>query len=392
MSNEIDIPTWISEKFKEYYSKTFISVYEIEKREFGFGGYDKKIEYRHLSFSSNSELNKKLALDGPHYVSYSAAYYLYPSARPMQKKNWLGADLVFDLDAQDDKLFFPFTSPASLEKIKQKMLILLNILLEDFGINKNEIELNFSGSRGYHLWVKSPQIKPLGRYARKEIADYIDGTDIDLSKFFKLQQFDEDFQLLGPKPTDSAYAKRLFNLIKNLFKDDKRLISYFGKNFSKAALKQKALADLEKGQWTLFLQFDRKPTPEGLQKAKEKFILALNKFVESEAKLNLGWDVDLDTQVSADTSKLLRLPNSLHGGSGLIAKTIPLDKLNDFDPFKDALAFSMQKEQRIKTLLDIPAFSFGGKDFDKIKKETIIDLPEAYAIYLVCKKAAIVLE
>ena len=69
-----------------------------ERREFGFGGWEKKIEFRHMAFRSAEDLRMALVRDRPLYVSASSAYYEYPDARPMPRKHWLGADLVFDLD------------------------------------------------------------------------------------------------------------------------------------------------------------------------------------------------------------------------------------------------------------------------------------------------------
>ena len=77
---------FVKNKFKEYYKNKFISVEDINKREFGIGSWDKKIEMRHLSFNTDEDLNNYLKKDVPFYISYSSAYYLYPEMRPMIKK------------------------------------------------------------------------------------------------------------------------------------------------------------------------------------------------------------------------------------------------------------------------------------------------------------------
>ncbi|MCX8163053.1 MAG: DNA primase catalytic subunit PriS [Candidatus Micrarchaeota archaeon] len=382
MSNNIEMPVWLSQKFKEYYSKNFIEIDQIEKREFGFGTYDKKIEYRHVSFSSNKDFNTKLAQDGPLYVSYSAAYYASPAARPMQKKEWLGADLVFDLDAHQDSILI---SPEELEKLKSKLFLLIDILENDFGISKTKIKINFSGSRGFHLRVFDEDFKTLGRYARKEIVDYIDAIGLDLSKFFYI----ENKNIVGPKLSDWGYSGKLASTLYSILSDESKASKYFGKALELEKFKQKYLDGLKNGNWTfLAAKLSKSPTL-NLSNAAKNLIEKLQLILEREGP-NIFSKVDTDANVTVDTSKLLRAENTLHGGSGLIAKTI--FDLAGFEPLKDSLAFSMKKTLTVQVLSDIPAYEFGNMSFEKLEKQKKVELPEAYAIYLACKKLVLVVE
>jgi DNA primase small subunit len=45
----------------------------------------------------------------------------------------------------------------------------------------------------------------------------------------------------------------------------------------------------------------------------------------------------IDEPVTTDTNRLIRLPGSLHGGSGLEVKRIKRDEIVDFDPLRDAV-------------------------------------------------------
>ena len=45
----------------------------------------------------------------------------------------------------------------------------------------------------------------------------------------------------------------------------------------------------------------------------------------------------IDEPVSTDTNRLIRLPGSLHGGSGLEVTRIPRDDIERFDPLVDAV-------------------------------------------------------
>lgn len=383
MQQIIDVPKWLSEKFAKYYSNHFIDVFEVEKREFGFGSYDKKIEFRHLAFSNNIELNEKLKKDGPLYISCSCAYYKYPAARPMAKKEYLGGDLTFDLDAPEDKAIAPFIKSSVLEEMKNKVFNLIEILEDDFGLSKKDIYINFSGSRGYHIWVFNEKTKNLKREARRELIDYIDGKNIILSNFFSLKES----KIYGPKPTDYGYKGKIAKFVSSILEDESKSAKFFSKGLNLSKFKQKYLDDISKGDWT-FLAVKLNPLKSpNLEKS---YLLLVNKISElfsSFNNFNLTKKVEADSVVTFDTSKLLRVPNSLHGGSGLVAKSV--NNLDNFEPFKHALAFSMQDVIKIKTLVDIPEQEFGNCTFSEIKKDQILEIQEAYAIYLICKKTAI---
>ena len=47
---------------------------------------------------------------------------------------------------------------------------------------------------------------------------------------------------------------------------------------------------------------------------------------------------ETDAPVTTDIHRLIRLPNSLHGGSGLRVVPIEIDRLDGFDPLRDAFA------------------------------------------------------
>jgi DNA primase small subunit len=49
--------------------------------------------------------------------------------------------------------------------------------------------------------------------------------------------------------------------------------------------------------------------------------------------------VNVDVPVTADTKRLIRLPTSLHGGSGLRVTPLTVDDFGSFDPLRDAVVF-----------------------------------------------------
>jgi hypothetical protein len=82
---------FIGKHFQQFYKTHQVSVPSVSMREFGFG-YEKKIDLRHKSFQSQKELQEYFVSKVPLYASYSAAFYEYPAARPMNAKNFLKAD------------------------------------------------------------------------------------------------------------------------------------------------------------------------------------------------------------------------------------------------------------------------------------------------------------
>jgi DNA primase small subunit len=93
----------------------------------------------------------------------------------------------------------------------------------------------------------------------------------------------------------------------------------------------------------------------------------------------------VDRQTSSDITKVIRVPDTIHGGTGLLAKTIPIDELKDFNPLRDAVIES-KKETKIRALASYD-FDFLGRKFSFIEKEPA-ELPESVAVYLLAKGKA----
>ncbi len=107
---------FVYQKFAEYYKDPSIVIpvpIHPEQREFGYLMFKERFMVRHRSFNSTSTLRSALAETVPSDVYHSCAYYENPDF-DMDKKGWLGADLVFDIDADHiptkcDKIHDEFT-------------------------------------------------------------------------------------------------------------------------------------------------------------------------------------------------------------------------------------------------------------------------------------------
>ena len=97
-----------------------------------------------------------------------------------------------------------------------------------------------------------------------------------------------------------------------------------------------------------------------------------------------------DEPVTGDIHRLIRLPGSLHGGSGLKVTVMDSTKLETFDPMKEATAFG-DNLVKVRSIVSHPVTM--GNNIVKLEPNSVVDLPENAAIYFMARKwAHLVLE
>lgn len=344
---------FIKKMFVEYYKENSHKINTPEyfgQREFGFLLFKQGIMLRHKSFGDIDALRNFIEMVTPSDIYYSSAYYENPSA-PMSEKNWLGADLVFDIDADhldttckklhgDD-----WFCELCLIKAKREVLKLIDIIISDFGFSPKNIRVYFTGHRGYHLHTNAKEIRELGSNERKEIVDYVTGLGLDL-KSIKIKRKNNTFSINGLKPEDPGWRGRIA-----------RGIYEFSNNFK------------ENSESKFFKSSNIKT---GNLKTILKKIIKKNSVI-------------IDPVVTIDTHRLIRLSETLHGKTGFRVMRIDINMLDDFDPFKDALAWKGRKEIFV---LKAPKFRIGEEELGPYNKEKA-ELPTAGALLLICKRRAI---
>lgn len=387
---------FLKKKFMQYYSTHAVAApKEIERREFGVGTLTEKIKTRHKSFKSERELQGFLKREAPYYISYSAAFYDFPDQGTMKDKKWRGAELIFDLD-------IPMTYPNHdvMEKVKTEALTLISYLKDDFGFSDSEIEVNFSGSKGYHIHVNNDKALPLGREERREIVDYLTGK-IDFRGFLRIVGT-RDEKVIGPKKGDKGWYgriyKSLYNLISNASAKELEEIPGIGEKKAAAIIekKERILAALDEGRYDLIpeiISIERNagrsadPNVKGVSRIENvKAPIIENIIAHSAIHMETK---DTDKMVTIDTSRLIRLPDTIHGGSGLVAKKV-MNSLEEFDPLRDALAFG-KEPTRIQLKDAVPEFDLGGSRIGPFDPG-VIEVPEYAAIYLLLKDKADVVQ
>src|SRR3989338_2704834 len=357
---------FIIEKFRNYYKNADLDILKPEEREFGIGN-KKKIDARHLSFNSIDEFRLYLVSNTPLFTSHSTAYYRYPNETPIERKGWKGADLVFDLDLHADGKYEVY---KKLDDVKEDAIRLIEeFLIADFGINKKNILLVFSGNRGYHIHVREEEFLELRSDERKEIVDYVQGTGLDYRNFFTREEIPgkKVEKLKGPKPNEDGYRGRFARAVIKKITNDPGSISRIFKN--EESQREIFTKGIEGGNWS---------------KTRVEKIIERLEIIAKDLPLK---SVETDTGVTQDISKLIRVPNSIHGETGLIAKVVK--NIDSFDPLRDSLLKS-NGEIKVRFNEDVPELEMGAETLS-FKKDEIKEIKDSVAIFFILKGSATII-
>lgn len=364
---------FVRQRFAEYYRKAMLaSPSSLAQREWGFvlfnpGAAELRMR-RHIAFPERTELFDYIRNLVPSHVYYSSAYYEKPDAPTMAEKGWCGADLIFDLDA-DHIVKGPYDQ--MLSRVKTETEKLLAMLTEELGIDSKQIELVFSGGRGYHVHVRDLAFRGWGSAERRELVDYICGIGIDPAVLLNgglvpgwparfRSALAEYIGWLGTLSEDGAMA---------------HLTSLEGVGKESAAGFLKKRAEILAG-----LSGEIDPTL-----LKDRVIKAVVHETEGEFRKRLNEKAALaDEPVTTDIKRLIRMPTSIHGGSGMRVQPLELRDLPDFDPLVDAVVFSA-REVRVDARFPL-AMPMLGSTY-QIQKG-ISTVPEAVGVFLCCRGIA----
>ena len=366
---------FLRQRFTDYYKKTvLVAPSSLEQREWGFvmfspGSAAVRMR-RHVGFSGRDELFQFIKNLVPQHSYYSTAYYEKPDAGTMAEKGWCGADLIFDLDA-DHIVRAPYDQ--MLVRVKEETEKLLGMLISEFGMDPKTIELVFSGGRGYHIHIKDIAFRGWGSAERRELIDYVCGIGIDPGAM-----------LSGKKPAYPCWQVRYRETLLEYI----RWIGTLNEAESIAHLT--GIEGIGKDSATTFLkkleeitrEIERHPTSMIL---KNRVIHAILSQHEGEFKKRLLFRAALaDEPVTTDTKRLIRMPTSLHGGSGMRVQPLELRDLHDFEPLVDAVVFS-SRDIRVNLFhqVTIPML---GSTYEL--KKGITTVPEAAAVFLCCRGMA----
>lgn len=401
----MDTVSFLQDRFRSYYSQnTVTQPPAIEHREFGVGEFGKKISQRHLAFSSQPEFNRFLQQTTPFFVSYSAGYYAQPAARPMEAKQWMGGDLVFEFDSDDipteckqthDLWECPrcqasgkgspkactqcgstvktnqWVCPDCLVAVKKQVNMLVSLLEEDLGFSDG-LYLNFSGSKGFHVHVRSKLAQQLSPQARIEVLDFLTAQGLDLERLGFVRQ---NKRLFGVAWTHAKgwQKKILARTIELIEQNDASRLAVAGNVSIKTAKqvlekKEPVVSSLRKGEFPMWIG----------SKA-DAFWFGLLEFAADSLHLNV------DRQTSLDKFKIIRVPQTLHGSTGLLASPISFSEFNEFDALSRSVVF--KDTPVLVNIVRTPRFFLKGEWFGPFENQTQ-ELPEFAAVFLLARGAA----
>ncbi|WP_340820457.1 DNA primase catalytic subunit PriS [Methanolobus sp. WCC4] len=379
---------YVVSAFQKYYATADIRLPpEFTSREWGFieftSGQDTFMK-RHRAFGSEGELHDYLSGIGPAHAYYSVAYYEYPGAPKMKEKNWQKADLIFDIDS--DHLPGDINSYADmLEKGKRETLKLLEFLIDDFGFNESQVHAVFSGGRGYHFHISEESVLSLGSAERREIVDYVSSKGLNLEKLFSKREISGDAgaenakMAVFPSEDDGGWGGRinryLISYLTKLATDDDAVKILTGFKGIGKTTAEKLVETFKDESRVNSLKKGRMDALGGIKKDILETIVKQG--VEQMAAC-------VDEPVTADIKRLIRLPGSLHGKSGMKVTALSIDELENFEPLNDAVVFG-DKSVKIKV---IKPFAVQMKGKDLFVEEGIQEVPEYAAIYLMCRGVA----
>ena len=297
---------------------------------------------RHIAFTRESEIKEFAVSKAPRHFYYSSARYDQPGATDMDSKGWLGADIVFDIDADhlpecidktvniEDKALGVKASFAPSECVRRaaiEALLLTDILVNELGFQTRDVRIEFSGHRGFHVIVNTmgnSEWERAGPDVRRELVNYVKAVDA-------LEE--------AIRPTPPVRRKR-------------------------------------------FKLLEPSETDPGLSGRYARFRRILG---EAE-QLKLG--VEVDEQVTVDVKRLIRIPGSLNGKTMLPVKPVRLSDLEDFTISTSDSPFADHGAVRVQAIVDTPAIEVLGHRV-KLRRGARMKLDAPVALYLMAKGVAV---
>lgn len=323
---------------------------KIASREFGYipfaGGM-----IRHLSFKNAGELAAELVRQAPSSVYCSNAVYEHPTLQ-MDEKGWLGAELIFDIDADavptrckskhswwfcnecrrggmgarptrcpnchsPDPEQVHWSCPECLSATKDHVRRLVDFLTDDFGINRQRIRTYFSGNRGYHVNVQDERFEEADSSMRSEMASYVRGTG------FSLKAIPQDNT---PSYRSPGWGRRAGIFI--------------------AARNEVPLRRNQK---------------------------LVDEIVAANAAL-------IDESVTTDVHRVFRMPGTLHGNSGMLKMRV--ESLDTFDPQREPVVLGSEP---VKVHIDYsPEFYLNAVRFGPYNSSEV-KMPTYAAVFLLAR-------
>lgn len=289
---------------------------------------------RHEAVLGTEHLGELLQRAKPRHVYHSTAWYDDPGANTMGAKGWRGADLVFDLDADHLPGIDPAQedNPTMLAACRDETVELVAILEDDFGFE--ELTIVFSGNRGYHVHVRDDGVADLDRHARREVVEYVRGEGIAFDTLVSKELVAGGVGTTTRRSfqTDAGWGRRIAAEVTRYLSGLRAqprdaVVEELSSLPDIGPSRAESVARTVESRWSAIErgEFDLHPD----------FVRFVRAFVDHRVA---GSGPAIDEPVTTDVHRLIRLPGSLHGATGLVVQPIDRDQLESYDPLADAVA------------------------------------------------------
>tara|TARA_B100000941_G_scaffold66281_1_gene44194 strand:+ start:4187 stop:5389 length:1203 start_codon:yes stop_codon:yes gene_type:complete len=380
-------------RFTQYYRTADLwTPPRLKTREWMFIPFGGGTPIRHKSFTDIEAVRHFLCGQPQHSVFYSTAYWKKPNELKMAEKDWLGADLIFDLDGDHlpgvtDKDF-----PRMIEVIQEQAWSLWNDFLQpDFGFKEEHLQVTFSGHRGFHLHYRDPKYFHLDSEARRELVSHIRGEGAEVS----------DLLARARRPNASGWAKRVSTGIESVIGDLDKIHAGDTKCLSQLTIRLQEMMNREgikglRGKSSIEKLSELMQSPNRRERVLSGRLGILNNhallfqnLIKADSSLILGSAGETDEVVTIDTRRQIRWPGSLHGKCGLRVTELPLsrldpDKSNSFDCLSEGIALSRQDMIEVEITVDDAIVRFDDKQYEPNLGD-VLNIHEAGATFLILK-------
>ena len=376
-------------RFGDYYRRTGLSPPpDASEREWGYVPWTEgpgETMVRHRSLLDLGELGEFLARERPKHVYFSAGRYDDPGASTMSGKGWRSSDLVFDLDADHlpSVVLGEDSYATMLAKCKDALERLLDFLDDDFGFE--DLTVVFSGGRGYHVHVRDETVRGLDSDARREVVDYVRGIGLEFDHLVDEETVGGEAGRVSPAtnrylPAEGGWGARVHERLLELAEavreqDEETAIETLSAYDDIGERKARAMYNIAGDRF------------EEIERGNISAHTAFEQVAEQVAAVTVAEEnAPIDEPVTTDTNRLIRLPGSLHGGSGLAVVRIERADLDAFDPLVDAVPETFVGHDIAVDVTDPGAVELNGEAFDL--DEGVQQLPEYLGVFLMARGRA----
>ncbi len=377
---------------REYYSNADLHLDNIPRREFAFMTWDDRM-IRHQAHNDVDSILELALKRAPKAIYASLSHYLDPSYRSpkgsdrksidcqecshtytsdkqsapcpvcgtqnekanVNPKDRRAMDLAFDIDYGDIPGADLRDPKENLGAAARSTLNLANLLVSDLGFDYSDLDITFSGKKGFHIRVKlegHPLFSDSAQQdesVRRALISYVSGNDFSPMDFILVRAHAQGANSWHLKGFESGWGKRFNESVEYLLKAAtsghfEKILEIYSPWYTdkKRYGTKKSLPStkvIEGFRAECYEHGQSIMTGGDIRQMRDADAKRLLSFALARTILRHGAFVD--TKVTADKARVLRIPGSLHGGSGLVCCKVPsLEHLKDMSWVLD-----LQKER-----------------------------------------------